>query len=363
MLYYKSFASTMKKVTPTAADLDLIGNIALEEVGAEALYVGRMTLCNDQYDRSFERFPKEYLKRFADTLPGKSVMQGHDYHTLPVGRFYDAEIRQKSGVLELVPSYYMLADDPLVPKIKAGVVKGVSIGFEPDLRLCDLCQKDYDGWWNDPEDEDPCEHLRGREYEINGTKVRCTLTYGGNVEKVEAVEGSFVWLGCQYGAETTAKEFDLTIRAKMNHFEGQQQRRYVPAGHNSTSDRRWSLPVKENAMQGKDEKENGGAPDPAQEALVKAGERYKERILESIRTRYAACNMEATGVSIARSMERVTDIDDLEKAQEDARVLFESHHQPHGTVPDAESRGDQQATGKLSLSKSPMGGWNEEDYL
>jgi hypothetical protein len=185
----------------TEAQLALINRYALEPLTAEQVYVRRMRLCNDQPDRSYERFPEAYLKRFAATLPGKSFLGQHDRRSFALGRFFEATVEKEDGITYLVPSFYMVrlaANEEARGQIDGGVWSHVSIGARVDKRLCDLCGKDYDlSQWDGEGNFLGCKHLKGREY--NG-KV-CTITYGGDLQKVEALEGSIVWLGAQYGAE------------------------------------------------------------------------------------------------------------------------------------------------------------------
>ncbi len=203
------------RIKSTNADnyaMELINRHAIEHRSAEDVYTGEMHLANTQYDRTDERFPREYLDRFAETLPGKALMPGHDYTALPMGRFYDAEVRRdpQADGHYLHAKFYMHADSAHVEPIKAGVYKDSSIGFLPDKRICDLCMKDYDGWQQYHGDDttqkmegeeggsNVCTHQVGQMYD--GRK--CTLTYGGDAQKAEALEGSMVWLGAQYGAQT-----------------------------------------------------------------------------------------------------------------------------------------------------------------
>lgn len=365
-LLYKAFLASITKVTPSGPDMDAINDLAIEKQEPEQLYCGTMHLANDQRDRSFEKFPLDYLKKFAETIVGKSVMTGHNYRELPVGRFYDAEVHKVKGVNHLIPSYFMMSDDDLVPRIKAGVIKGVSIGFEPDKRLCDICQKDYDGWWNDMDDDDPCFHIAGREYEVDGAKVVAEITYGGDVEKVEAVEGSFVWLGCQYGAETVGGKNSIGPQAKSAFFA--DVRRHgkvwamnaaglvVPEGGAPPA-----LSSKEKQMGEKlEDKGNEKTPDPKLEALVKAGERYKARMLETIKTRYDACGMEGTGAAIVAAL-KDADAETVEAAEKDAQKVFDERHAPKGVgVPDSAGDASAQEEARKILS-SPQG--FTEDYL
>lgn len=347
MLWRKSFDVQIRKVTPTAADLHAIntGGMSVEPVTAEDIYCGTMALCNNQYDRSFERFPMEYLKRFADTMPGKSVMTGHDYRTLPVGRFYDSEIHKSAGDrLDLYTSYYMMGDDPLVPKIKAGIIKHVSIGFEPDKRICDIDGKDYDGWWyaSDDEEDDVCYHIAGRSYKVDGKEVVATVTYGGDESKVEGVEGSFVWLGCQHGAEVVGQNSTLSHAAKGAHF-AKDKGIYAVNGGRLVGEK----PPKEKGMTPEekaaaDKEKLKDAAQLAKEArLIAAGEAYIKYLCGRIETRYAGLNLESTGKSLAASLADAP-IENIEAAEKEAAKLFDERFPPSGKgVP--ESTGDANA--------------------
>lgn len=198
----------IKAVPADNAALDLINRLTLEPVTKDDVYTYSMALANDQYDRADERFPKEYLDRFAQTLPGKSVMPAHDYSQPPIGRFYDADVRKDATTdgYYLHAKAYMPADSPHVGAVKTGVSGHVSIGFQPDTRTCDIDGLDYDGYRRGPgvKDDAPiCQHISGQTYD--GKK--CTLTYSGDMQKVEALEGSHVWLGCQHGATTMRGAF------------------------------------------------------------------------------------------------------------------------------------------------------------
>lgn len=200
---------------PTATDLEMINELALEPLTADGVYVRRMALANDQIDRDFERFSRGVLKQFSDTLPGKSVLIGHDHSSAPIGRFYKAEaLRAVDGVVNLVGSWYAPVTDENAhdrASIDSGVWSNVSIGFRWDTLVCDLCGTDY----RDP----ACPHILGQQYPVDGVvgqdlatlvmtedgnSVTATATYRG---KAEALEGSVVYLGAQFGAEM--------VKAKM----------------------------------------------------------------------------------------------------------------------------------------------------
>lgn len=230
----KSIACTHKALQVTDSLLALVNRYALEPVAAEQVYVGQIRLANDQYDRSHERFPREYLNRFVETLPGKSLLGGHDYSSLPLGRYIAAEVVKEDGVQWLLTTYYVRASSPIVDDIKLGVLKHASIGFYHGGRVCDLCGKAYDWWMSadldglalDEEEWDAyCMHYAGRVYDGK----LCTLTYA-NDEEAEAVEGSLVWLGCQYGAETVRGAAAQPLMTKAAVMAALAERRQIRKG-------------------------------------------------------------------------------------------------------------------------------------
>jgi hypothetical protein len=174
---------------PGPEDMKLINSFAKKELKPEQVYVASMDLANDQVDRTFERFPISYLEQFAATIVGKSLLIGHDHRSAPEGLFFKAEVVNEGGVTHLRPSFYVVktrANEHLRAQIDGGVYRYVSIGFHYEDLICDICgQSIFDR---------ECPHVPGQEYD----GVACTATYAG---EAEAVEGSIVYLGAQYGAE------------------------------------------------------------------------------------------------------------------------------------------------------------------
>jgi hypothetical protein len=184
------------------ADVALINErFALRPVEAGDLYVRRLAVCNDQYDRTHERFPRAYLERFAATLPGKSLLAHHDQRRFPLGRFFKAQVETapptapgEPPVTWLYAWAYVIKTPPneeVRRQIDGGVFSHVSIGFRWSDLLCDLCGRSAG--------HAECGHEPGQAYDGR----RCTATYGGDLEQVEAVEASLVYLGAQYGAAVT----------------------------------------------------------------------------------------------------------------------------------------------------------------
>jgi hypothetical protein len=131
----------------------------------------------------------------------------------------------KSAVF-LVPWFYMVKtaeNEEVRRQIDAGVWSHVSIGFRYADLVCDLCGRSY---WSG--EEGTCPHVVGRVYDGR----ECTATYGGDLRKVEAVEGSLVYLGCQRGAVMIKSAARLWLP------EGEKEGRRAEGGMPTTDDRR-----------------------------------------------------------------------------------------------------------------------------
>jgi hypothetical protein len=189
LLIEKLFDTHHEKALAPETALESINKFAPEPVSAEDVYIGRAVLANDRYDRSHERFTPEILNRFAETIVGKSVLPGHDRKAVPLGRWFGASVRANAdGSHDLVADFYLRAKSEIADLVRTGIAQHVSVGFSADQRTCDLDGSDYDR----------CKkHKAGSTYDGK----LATVTYGGNIANYEAREGSFVWLGCQYGAQ------------------------------------------------------------------------------------------------------------------------------------------------------------------
>jgi hypothetical protein len=187
----KSF--TVKHLEPLATDdaLAAINRTTRRPVTADEIFIGRAELANDHVDKSGERFPPAYLERFAETIVGAPVLEAHDKKRSGVGKWFGATVeKDAAGYSHLITDFYLDARSDLARRVDLGIASDVSIGVmvPKGARACDLCGKSYDGG---------CTHNVLEEY---AGKV-CTLTYGGDLKRVRAIEGSFVGIGCQHGAQ------------------------------------------------------------------------------------------------------------------------------------------------------------------
>jgi hypothetical protein len=344
MRIQKSYPTTHKAEAPTEDALAMINRLAVEPVQAEDVFLGKMKLANDQYDRSDERFPKAYLDRFAATLPGKSVMRGHDYRSEPVGRFYDAEVLPDGTGHYLLAKYYLAADGPATKAVKLGISGHVSIGFVPDTRICDLCGKDYDGYMMSG-DEEPCNHIKGRMYQSR----KSTVTWGGDLSKVEAQEGSLVWLGCQIGAETT-KDEEATWGNKAAHFDA-----LAPAasGKGETMDEKElaALQARLKALETENE---------SLKPLAKDGAAYRASLKAEIGRLHTSMEEAGTGATLLKHLDSA-DAEALDSVRKDADARHAKHFARSASDLDAEDMvKDQTPPKKRSIDEILFGQRGDE---
>lgn len=175
--------------------LQAINKFTLIDIPIEQLYVRKMRLAHNAIDRDEERFSDDILKDFANTLPGKSLLIGHQWGPPGKGLFYKAWIETKSieeaneetggklilpkgvdKVKFLMTEFYTVKTDSkieLLADIDAGIIRHVSIGFDADKIV-----------------------------EVVDEKTGVTL-YHEYKSPGEAFEGSLVWLGAQPGTTIT----------------------------------------------------------------------------------------------------------------------------------------------------------------
>jgi hypothetical protein len=309
----KEFEARHTTETPTDADLETIKRFALRELAAEDVWLGKMALANDQVDRSGERFPISYLERFADTLPGKPVLTGHNQTMVPVGKFYSADVvpRSDGSGNDLIARYYLRAGNPLAADIELGIASGVSIGARADKRFCGICAKDYDG-----PGRDRCSHSVGHTYDGK----TCTLEWGGDAEKVEALEGSFVASPCQVGAQALARNYDGSVLTK-GHSPGAVDLS-TPQGDamelQQALEKITSLETEIAALQ---------TWKTDNEPLIETGDIARKAALAEIQRKYTALEAEKTGQAIVKSLSKAS-FAEIGDADKDAQEMYDKKFPP-----------------------------------
>lgn len=199
----------IKAVEATTDEWDLIKSFMVRPDGfkAEDVRTYKFHLAHNFVDRDEERFTAGTLNQFAKTIVGKEFLIAHSWGPPGEGKFYGAEVVQVDidtalmiaadhpdpevlrklleriqgidGTIAMLDvKMYMLAESPWARKMDAGINTHVSIGFKAP-RAQEVTDEDGKLLW--------------REYRFQGnTKI-----------KTEALEGSLVFLGSQYGAGST----------------------------------------------------------------------------------------------------------------------------------------------------------------
>lgn len=150
--YYKQTGLMSVKVAEVTQEiLQKINTYAQQPLTEEEVYVQKYLLAHNGVDRDRERFPEDLLDDYASTLPGKSLLEVHDKHRLPVGLYFDAiteemppeqfrsltgeDIRLPEGIetAKVVFAWiYTLRKEwnqKLIDNLSAGIYRHTSIGF------------------------------------------------------------------------------------------------------------------------------------------------------------------------------------------------------------------------------------------
>lgn len=172
--------------------LDKINGYALTPLTAEQVYVRKFLMAHSCIDRDNECFPSDILDQFAVTMPGKSLLVGHNRRELPCGKFFAASTE------EMTPEQFksLTGEDPRLPdgadscKVLWAWCYLVKTAGNEEL------QQQIDGG--------VCAHCSIGFAAADIVAVRDNPTgpakYWQYVSPGEALEGSLVWLGAQPGA-------------------------------------------------------------------------------------------------------------------------------------------------------------------
>lgn len=107
----------------------------------------------------------------ADAKAGVAFLPGHRHSDLPFGRSLDAQIETAMNPdrTRLTVDFYTMPGltlnavktDDLINGIRSGILKDVSIGFQPGEMRCDICGRSMWDW--------DCPHVPGMKYEVKGS--------------------------------------------------------------------------------------------------------------------------------------------------------------------------------------------------
>lgn len=200
---------------PSAAaetDLELINQQAPQALKREDVYIRSMVLCSNQLCESdWCRFSEQALEQIAGLVVGESVLAGHDRRSLPVGRFFRAEVVESNGRAagseQADPDrpgrwvrawFYWLREtegaEDLLRKMDGGIYREVSIAWRYRGGRCAICGEPLA----------VCPHEVGGVYD--GQRCYCWID-----EVLEVLEGSLVYRGADRSTTILGEHHQPTI--------------------------------------------------------------------------------------------------------------------------------------------------------
>lgn len=195
----------------TEAELKAINKYALEPLTADQVFTFKAVLCDNELDRTHERFNLKALQDLKKLFLGKTVIKDHSRSAdKQVARIYSTELVQsdkatQSGELytQLVARCYMVktaSNADLIAEIKAGIKKEGSVGCAVTGSICSICGTDNAKTY--------CPHWPGRTYEKDGGPTVCTFTLTG---ARDAYEFSLVAVPAQRAAGVSKSYTGVTV--------------------------------------------------------------------------------------------------------------------------------------------------------
>lgn len=313
-------------------------------------------LANNIMDRDAERISLPVLKSFAKSIVGKSKLNNHNWGgDTGEGRFYDAKLIKYSDVEEFkstlgfvpyknfdkhlekvldlegglywfAPKFFMhIIDGDAIIRLKAGVTSPMSIGFRYPM-LVDV--KDENG------------ALLWREYR------------NSDEQEAEALEGSNVFLGAQYGAQsksysfdaedsgakTEVKEMPINIKLSFGEFTLEPEKdnqEFIDAVEKQLNDSKAAVEAEKAELETKKNEELESAKANL-EAAQNECSKYKDAMVEQIvQTRYQAKTLDWNKADEMRAQLKNMNFDEL--SAEHLKVI-EKKEPVIGFVPQSEKK-------------------------
>lgn len=195
----------------TEAELKAINKYALEPLTADQVFTFKAVLCDNEVDRTYERFNLKALQDLKKLFLGKTVIKDHRRSAdNQVARIYSTELVQsekttKAGELytQLVAHCYMVktaGNADLIAEIKGGIKKEGSVGCSVTSSICSICGTDNAKTY--------CPHWPGRSYDKEGGAQVCTFTLAG---ARDAYEFSLVAVPAQRAAGVSKSYTGVTV--------------------------------------------------------------------------------------------------------------------------------------------------------
>lgn len=212
----------------TAEELKAINKYTMEPLAAEDVFTFRAVLCDNDLDRSFERFSLKALQSLQKLFLGKTVIKNHSWNADDqVARIYGTELVHSDKLLgsgepytQLVARCYMLRTESnadLIADIKGGIKKEGSVGVSVSSSICSICGTDNAKSY--------CRHWAGKTYEKEGGAQVCTFTLA---DAKDAYEFSLVAVPAQRMAGVSKSYTGETVFATAEDLAEQTPEEQTP---------------------------------------------------------------------------------------------------------------------------------------
>ncbi len=198
---------------PTKEELELINNYTRRKLTEDEVYVFSVVLCDNDIDREFERFTDKSLDILSEMFVGKTGIMDHemcsDNQTARIFSCIVETIEDKKNQIDM-PYRRLVAraytprsekNEDFILALDSGIKKEVSVGCAVEKITCSICGNEMK--------ESSCEHIKGRQYNVNGKKQLCHAILDN---PTDAYEWSFVAVPAQKNAGV--------IKAFNPHMEG-----------------------------------------------------------------------------------------------------------------------------------------------
>lgn len=185
-------------------------------------YAWRGEISSSRWDSFDTRMGASTLRNYGEEAQaGVAFLRNHNSADDAVGatywgRFYGP---QHDGVARVEAGFFALTDpatEPYLAKIRAGVVRDLSVGFFGGEWICSLCQRDMQQFFGS--DTDTCAHLLGMVYtptDEAGTVKGPPETARATIENAHLAEVSGVYDGSTPGA-MIGKARALAVEGQLN---------------------------------------------------------------------------------------------------------------------------------------------------
>ncbi len=195
---------------PTQEQMQKIKRFTNESLTEDDVFVFNNLMIDDQPTSFYSVIHENLLRKFtADAAGGIPLMLVHNTNRLPVGKSFDAYMKEDivdgSLVKSVYGQFYMpyglntdsgLMTDDIIKGIETGVHQATSIGFSAKEWKCSICGNDIRDYW-------ACPHYPGKKYAVNNNGIdeveTCYVIVGENGEG-SLNEDSLVYSGASFRA-------------------------------------------------------------------------------------------------------------------------------------------------------------------